>query len=1037
MPLIDRRTLLAGSGFGAGWLAVPGAHARAAAARLRAENLRVAALQDPLGIGDARPMLSWQVIGPPGTSQTAWRIRVASDRAMLASGTADLWDSGRVESGVSTGVPYAGQAMRSRLRCHWQVKLWAPDGIESDWSEPAVWEMGLLLPVDWAGEWLAVESAPERDDRLAEPRWVVAQTPDAQHSGRFRLSFQSGTGEGRLTIHTASKLVGLTLDGRPVEVPSWHPDAYGGPPAATFPLPLAAGEHVLMAEVAARPESGKALAALAAQLRVPQADGTLRRIVDGWHVAGPNDTWTSAPPREDQDHFPWPPTPARLLRRAFRLRAAPGTARLYVAALGGYRIWINGQRVGDDELQCEPAEYRKHIPYRTYDVAPLLRAGDNVVGVLAGDGFYASYQAPDGRWAYGSAPRRLQLMIEAQAADGAMDRIVTDAEWRHRQSPITLSEIYAGEDHDRRDWPQGWSAPGFDDGAWDRAWPAPAPAAQLVPPLAQPIRATRIAPPLAIRRIGPRTHLVDFGQNFAGRVRLSATGERGSLVTVKHAEILTAEGMLDRRNLRVARAEDRYILAGEPKETLEPAFTFQGFRYAEVDGLADLHPNMVEGVVLSSDLPEIGTFTIAEPTIQKLWLNTLWSQRSNFRGNPTDCPQRDERLGWTGDAQVFWDTAAFNMDVGGFTRSFTRILRADQAANGAYPMWSPSPKGLGWGSSTATPGWADAGVMLPYVSFLHNGDATVVDDNWAAMTAYLEGILAANLDGLWKEGRGADLGDWLALDAKQPGDETTPKPLIATAMLARSLDQMAHMAAWTGREADASAWRHRAETTRTAFARAFVAADGIVGNGSHTGYILALRLDLVPKALRDEAGRRLAADIRRRGTLLSTGFLGTPLALDALVDIGETALAYDLLLRTDYPSWGYMVRRGATTTWERWNSDVGDVSMNSFNHYAFGAVCSFLYRRVGGVEPVEPGFRRFRIAPAFDPRIDSAGVSLRSASGPIRMQWVRDGRHIVARLEVPANTTAELVLPDLRRICRPGRYEFTSQLKFVDSAHLR
>ena len=1024
MPLIDRRTLLAG-GLGAGWLAAPGAHAWTAT-RLGADNLRAAALQDPLGIGDARPMLSWQVIGPAGTAQAAYRIRVASDPAMLASGKADLWDSGRVESGISTGVPYAGRVLESRQRCHWQVKLWSPDG-ESGWSAPAVWEMGLLLPADWSGEWLAIESAAERDDRLAEPRWAKAQTPDERQPGRFRLSFRSGAGEGRLILHTASKLVGLMLDGRPIEVPSWHPDAYGGPPAASFPLALMAGEHVLTAEVAARREGGKALATLAAQIRVPQADGSVLRLVEGWRVAGPDDSWTPATMRANRRHFPWPPTPARLLRRAFRLGAAPRTARLYVAALGGYRIWINGQRVGDDELQCEPAEYRKHIPYRTYDVAPLLRAGDNVVGVLAGDGFYASYQAPDGRWAYGPAPRRLKLMIEARTADGAVERIATNSEWRHRQSPITLSEIYAGEDHDRREWPQDWSAFGFDDGTWERAWPAPVPAAQLVSPLAQPIRATRIVPPLTIRRIGPRTHLVDFGQNFAGRVRLTVAGGRGNLVTVKHAEILTADGMLDRRNLRAARAEDRYILSGDPKETLEPVFTFQGFRYAQVDGLAELRADMVEGVVLSSDLPEIGTFTIAEPTIQKLWLNTLWSQRSNFRGNPTDCPQRDERLGWTGDAQVFWDTAAFNMDVGGFTRSFTRMLRDDQAANGAYPMWSPSPKGLGWGTSTPTPGWADAGVMLPYVSFLHTGSANVVDDNWAAMTAYLEGILAANPDGLWKEGRGADLGDWLALDAKQPGDETTPKPLIATAMLARSLDQMARMAAWTGRKMDASTWRRRAEATRSAFARAFVTADGIVGNGSHTGYILALRLDLVPKTLRGAAGARLAADIRRRGTLLSTGFLGTPLALDALVDIGEHALAFDLLLRADYPSWGYMVRRGATTTWERWNSDVGDVSMNSFNHYAFGAVCSFLYRRVGGVEPIEPGFRRFRIAPAFDPRIGSASVSLDSASGPIRLKWVRDGSRIATRLEVPANTTAELMLPGLRRICHPGRHELTSR----------
>jgi alpha-L-rhamnosidase len=235
------------------------------------------------------------------------------------------------------------------------------------------------------------------------------------------------------------------------------------------------------------------------------------------------------------------------------------------------------------------------------------------------------------------------------------------------------------------------------------------------------------------------------------------------------------------------------------------------------------------------------------------------------------------------------------------------------------------------------------------------------------------------------------------------------------------------MAAWTGRSSDAERWRRQAQETRAAFARTFVRADGTVGNGSHTGYILALRLGLLPSDLRKPAGEKLAADIRRRGGLISTGFLGTPLALDALADVGETRLAFDLLLRTDYPSWGYMVRRGATTTWERWNSDVGDVSMNSFNHYAFGAVCSFLYRRVGGVEPVEPGFRRFRVAPALDPRIGAAGVSLDTASGPVRLKWVRDGGHIVTRLEVPANTVAELVLPRLHRICRPGRHEFTSR----------
>ncbi|KQN73490.1 alpha-L-rhamnosidase [Sphingomonas sp. Leaf62] len=1024
MASMNRRRMLMTTGASAGAAMLAGPAGGAGNGRLRAVGLRTASLQDPLAVGDVQPMLSWRVEGPAGTRQTAFHVRVAGDPAILASGRGDLWDSGRVADATSTGIRYAGVPPAARRRCFWQVRIWNEAGAASPWSAPAAWETGLLTEADWQGRWLAAEGAEERDDRLAPPRWTSARLPDEKRPARFRLGFASTAGDAVLVVDTRSRLTGLRLDGVPIAVPGWHPEAYGGPPAARFVLPLAAGRHELIAEVAAGKGDGGATASIAAQLRLPATAGEVRRIVDGWEVADAAGGWQAAPIDPQQPHFAWPPTPARLMRRQFDLATVPRAVRLHVAALGSYRIWINGIRVGDDELQSEPAEYRRHIPYRTYDVSRLLRAGENVVGVMVGDGFYASYQAPDGRYAYGPAPRRLRLMIEtAGSREGA--HVVTDGEWRHHEAPITMSEIYAGEDHDRRRWPAGWASPGFDDDAWLPVWDAPTPDAALAAPLGPPIRITRTVPAATIRRIGPDSHIVDFGQNFAGRVRLSVTGQAGREVVVTHAEILTKEGALDRRNLRVARAQDRYVLAGEAGEVLEPAFTFQGFRYARIDGLDDLTAAMVTALVVSSDLPEIGTFATDQPVVQKLWLNTLWSQRSNFRGNPTDCPQRDERLGWTGDAQVFWDTAAFNMDVSGFTRSFTRMLRDDQAANGAFPMWSPSPKGLGWGTDTPTPGWADAGVMLPFVDYLHTGDRSVVDDNWAAMAAYCDGILATNPDGIWNKGRGADLGDWLALDAKWPGDETTPKPLISTAMLARSLDQMAQMAMWTGR-ADARQWHQKAARTRAAFMAAFVGADSTVGNGSHTGYILALRLGLVPDALRARAGERLAAEVIRRGRLLTTGFLGTPLALDALVDAGHAPLAFDLLLRTGYPSWGYMVTRGATTTWERWNSDVGDVSMNSFNHYAFGAVCSFLYRRIGGIEPIEPGFQRFRVAPVLDPRFRSATTSLDSASGRIVVAWRHDGRQALLDLTVPANTVAQVVLPGIDALYGSGRHRVAS-----------
>ena len=1024
MPNLDRRSFLATG-------AIVGLSAQGATAASRANpmvvGLRTAMREMPIGIDDRQPALSWRIKAKTGTMQAAYRILVSSSLAELTRGRGDLWDSGRIESAACTGILYAGQPLRSGQTCHWQVQIWDQTG-KSMQSHPAFWEMGLLDQDDWYGDWLAVEGATERDDRLAGATWVGGTAPSPTQARSFRLPFQSGAQTALLTIVGDGVMSRLTLDGQPLTLPERDPNAFGGAPAYRLPLEIGAGEHVLTVDVAPTPGFFvKPSVSLAAQIRLVDSTGSAHRITQGWETRlGDREPWSTAVALDRQPIFPWPPTPARLLRRAFDSQGAVVRARLYVAALGGYRLWLNGGRINDDELQCEPGNYAARIPYRTYDVTRLVRDGANVIAAMVGDGYFASYQAPNGRYPFGAAPRRFRAMLEITRQDGRIDHVTTDTTWRHAEAPVQMSEIYAGEDQDLRLAQSGWDKLGFDDGQWDRAWRAPSPTAPCAAALAEPVRAVRTLAPVTIRRVGNTRHIIDFGQNFAGRVRLQVKGAAGQHVIVRHAEIVSDTGELDRRNLRAARAEDHYRLQGTGKpETLEPVFSYQGFRYAEVEGVATLTSAMIAGIQLSSAIPETGSFQISDPNVQKLWLNTLWSQRSNFMGVPTDCPQRDERLGWTGDAQIFWDAASFNMDVGAFTRSYSRILRDTQAPNGAYPLWAPSPEGLGWGTNSATPGWADAGVMLPYTAYLHSGDRTVVDENWAAMTAYVGGILATNPDGLWSKDRGADLGDWLALDAKFPMDETTPKALIGTAMLARSVDQLAQMAAWTGRASEADRWRAQHSRIRDAFAAAFVTSDGLVGNGSQCSYILALRLDLVPPALRAKAGALLAADIRSRGTLLSTGFLGTPLALDALADVGEGTLAWDLLLRSDFPSWGYMVRKGATTIWERWNGDTGDVAMNSFNHYALGAVCGFLYRRIAGIDPIEPGFAKFRVAPVFDPRIPRFGGKVDSIRGPIETRWnFRDG-HAALDLVVPSNTTAEIIVQGTRRDVGAGHHQFT------------
>jgi alpha-L-rhamnosidase len=1023
MPQIDRRTFIAGSGAGLGLAGTLPAVARSSGG-LAVLGLRVGQRDNPLGIDDARPSLSWRLEGHAGTVQSAYRIRAASSAKALASGRADLWDSGRVADDAMC-VPYDGIPLASAQTCHWQVQVWDKRGRSAS-SVPAAWETGLLEPADWAGDWLAVEDSTERDDRLATPLWVIGSAPSPTVPRSFRLEFESAESTAVVTLAADGAIQRLHIDGRVLELPYHDPNGFGGAPAARFEIALKAGHHVLEADVAPVPGFFvKPVVILAAQLRIAAADGAMHRIADGWTTRlGQSGDWSKAEVAPVQPNFPWPPAPARLFRHAFTPPAAV-RARLYVAALGGYRVWLNGTAVGSDELQTEPADYTRRIPYRTYDVTRLLRPGGNVVGALVGDGHFASYQAPDGRYAYQSAPRRFRLFLELVDADGTAQRFATGPEWRHAQSPLLMSEIYAGEDQDLQRWPDGWHDADFDDRRWELAWEAPEPKAPCMAALCEPVRIVRRMVPQTVRKIGDRL-IVDFGQNFAGRVELRVKGSAGQKVTVRHAEILTADGGLDRRNLRAARAEDTYVLRGEAQgEVLCPMLTYQGFRYAEIEGAPLLDQAAIAGLVLSSAIDRNGTFRIEDQHVQKLWLNTLWSQQSNFMGIPTDCPQRDERLGWTGDAQVFWDTASFNMDTAAFTRSFCRLLREAQGGNGAFPLWAPSPSGLGWGSQSATPGWADAGVMLPYTAYLHSGDRQIVDENWQAMSAYLDGILATNPNGIWEQDRGADLGDWLSLDARSPMDETTPKALIATAMLARSIRQVAEMARWTGRDAEAGVWNDRLAQVRRAFRAAFVKPDGTVGNASQCSYILALRLDLLDSTERARAGSLLAADIRRRGKLLSTGFLGTPLALDALADSGERELAWDLLLRTGFPSWGYMVEHGATTIWERWNGDTGDVQMNSFNHYALGAVCGFLYRRVAGIAPTAPGFARFDVDPVVDARVASAGATVNTVRGRIETRWERRGAATLLSLEVPVGTIANVRLPSGTQEAAPGSHRFT------------
>ena len=993
----------------------------------RVVGLMVDCLDRPLGLESATPRLSWRLESErAGAGQTAYRVRVASSAEAVADGGADLWDSGKVISDQCFDVAYGGPPLVSRQRCWWSVEVLDETGAPAT-SAASWWEMGLLAASDWAAEWLNVETGEDRGDREAGLRWIWGPG-DALKRGFRRRFTVAADADASVVIGARDRLTSLWLDGAPVEIPALNRHAFGRGGSHRAELgTLAAGEHVLAAQVELSPRPNDPRpprGAFGAMLKLRFSEGRVERLVtdvewatsddltDGWSASGFGETErTPAIAAEVNPPQAWPPIPALLLRKEFEAPTPVVSARLYATALGAYEAFLNGVRVGDALLAPESTDFRKRALYRVYDVTELVRAGANVLGAHVGDGWYASVVAPGGRYAFGPAPRRFLAQLELTFADGSRQVVATGPGWRSAASPAVESEIYNGETWDARRAQTGWSAPSFDAGGWEAAQVGDAPPAKLTAHSAPPIRVTETLSAKSVSEVRPGVFVFDFDQNFAGFCRLKVKGAAGQRVTLRFAEILGADGAVDQANLRAARATDVYVLKGDPAgESWTPSFTYHGFRYVQVEGYPG-RPTAddLEGLVISSDLPITGDLRLGQPLIQQLWKNALWSQRSNFTGIPTDCPQRDERLGWLGDACVFWDAAAFNMDVYGFTRRFAGDMRDAQSPAGGFSDFAPAALR---GTDQPAPGWADAGVVLPWTAWRRYGCTAIIDEHWDAVARYLGYLEEHNPDHLWRNNRGHDFGDWLALDAKQPGDPTTPKDLIGTAWWAHVSGLAAEMALASGRASEAGRLRGLRERIVTAFQGAFVEADGAVGNDSQTGYILALKFELLPETLRAEAVKRLSDDIARRGGVLSTGFLGTPFSLDVLADAGRADLVYDLLLRTEFPSWGYMIAKGATTIWERWNGDTGDIAMNSYNHYALGAVAGFLFRRIAGIEAAAPGFRKILVRPVLDPRLTRAGAHYDSALGRISTDWDwTPGETFRLSLTIPPGAMARVVLP--------------------------
>lgn len=1038
-----------------------GQHARVDAGKPTA--LECDALITPLGDDTKTPLLSWKLQDErTGAKQTAYRIVVASTPKLLAGDHPDIWDSGRVQSGRSVDVAYGGPQLQPETRYYWRVEAWDMHGKAYPASDESWWETGLLDQSNWKAKWIGYEDPEQASLRAAHAQWIT-NPPISGDEGKgpshhdFRLKFNLASGVKRAALYvTGEDTPTVWIGGVQILNPQTQP-AWGRTPWKSYTRVdnihgLHAGENLLAIEVTRFSGGDHGQTPMSAALYIEMADGSSEVLKTGtpqwktkfnasgnWQAEGYDDGgWSQAIPyAPEKDAFggqdklgdPLPTSAVSALRHNFRLTKKVVSARLYATALGAYKFSLNGKPVGDEVLAPGWTDYRERVTYQDYDVTALVQKGENAIGAYLAPGWYSTPLEWIGQGNnYGDTPNALKAQLRIAYTDGSVDWITTDQSWKADISPILSAEIYNGETYDARRQQQGWNTAAFSDAKWHAVSLVDPHEPHIVWQSFQPIRVTDLLRPKSVKTPKPGIYIYDFGQNFAGVPRIHVQGKAGTNVQLRFGELLNPDGTLYVENLRNAKATDHFILNGKGVEEYQPSFTFHGFRYMEISGLPE-PPSLssVEAVSLNTNAPFTSQMKTGNPMVNQLWSNILWGQRSNFLSVPTDCPQRDERLGWTADAQVFWRTATFNMDLTAFSRKYAADLRGTQSGTAMYGIYAPgtNKENNGYG-----PGWSDAGVIVPWTSWIQNGDQKIIQQNWDGMSKYLAAILAANPDYIWKNNGGIPFGDWLSPTGP------TSQELLATAYWAYDVSRMQQMARAVGKTEDEQRYAALFERIKAAFIQAFVRPDGFVGGkinsnpmadagGSthstepvetQTGYVLALHMRLLPQNLRASAATRLVHLIQANGWKLGTGFLGTPYLMEELSDSGHADVAYRLLLNTQYPSWGYMIDHGATTMWERWNGDkmISDPGMNSFNHYAYGAVGEWLYRYAAGIDatPTDAGLHTIVLHPNFDARLGSMDFSYQSRYGAVHSQWAVNDGSAAWSVTIPPNTSARLSLSD-------------------------
>jgi len=708
--------------------------------------------------------------------------------------------------------------------------------------------------------------------------------------------------------------------------------------------------------------------------------------------------------------------PSPYFRKTFNTSKKIASATAFITSLGLYEAFINGKRVGDAYLTPGWTSYNKRLQYQLYDVTTLLISGNNAIGVALGNGWYRGFIGFSGQKNFYGKELALLAQIEIQYTDGTRETIVTDESWKSSTGSIVNSEIYNGETIDARKEKSGWNTSSFNDTDWQGVKIKTSSAPPLIATYNEPIRKKETFKVVKSITTPKGERVLDFGQNLVGWVQVKIKGNAGDKISLYHAEVLDKEGNFYTENLRPAKQKNEYILKGNGEEFFEPHFTFQGFRYIKIeDYKGEINPENFTAVVLYSDMQPTGIFTSSNPLINQLQHNIQWGQRGNFLDVPTDCPQRDERLGWTGDAQAFARTATFNYDVHNFFSKWLKDVEADQI-EGSVPFVVPNVLGQGAAGSA---GWADAATIIPWNMYLVYGDKKVLEDQFNSMKAWVGFMERNSTNYLWN--KGFHFGDWLfyrPFDDNDGRSAVTDKYLIAQCFFAHSTELVIKTANVLGKQDDVAKYSALLKNVKDAFMKEYMTANGRLVSSTQTAYVLALNFDMLPENLRAYAAEKLVENIKSYGNHLTTGFLGTPYLCHVLTRFGYDDVAYTLLLQETYPSWLYPVKMGATTIWERWDGIKPDGTfqtpgMNSFNHYAYGAIGDWMYRIVTGIDTEEasPGYKSIIIKPHLDNRLTHASSEYKTSYGLIKSAWKTTDQAITLEVEVPANTKATIYIP--------------------------